>query len=100
MICRLGRRGITRRERWLQAGVFEAMGNAVRHLLRPAAGRKEQPSAAIFESRTLQASPESGARAGYDEAKGRKGSKGHVAVDTLGQVLALLVTPVSGQDRE
>lgn len=87
-------------QRWLTAGVFEAMVNDLRELLRLAAGRKEQPSAAIFDSRTLQSSPESGARAGYDGAKRRKGSKVHVAVDTLGQLLALRVTPASEQDRE
>lgn len=87
-------------QRWLKAGVFEAMVNDLRALLRVAAGRKEQPSAAIFDSRTLQSSPESGARAGYDGAKRRKGSKTHLAVDTLGHLLALLVTPASAQDRE
>ena len=86
-------------QRWLTAGVFEAMVNDLRVLLRVAAGRKEQPSAAIFDSRTLQSSPESGARAGYDGAKRRKGSKVHMAVDTLGQLLALRVTPASEQDR-
>lgn len=86
-------------QRWLNAGVFEAMVNDLRQLLRLAAGRKEQPSGAIFDSRTLQSSPESGARAGYDGAKRRKGSKVHVAVDTLGQLLALRVTAASDQDR-
>ncbi len=86
-------------QRWLKAGVFEAMVNDLRQLLRVAAGRKEQPSAAIFDSRTLQSSPESGARAGYDGAKRRKGSKTHLAVDTLGHLLALLVTPANEQDR-
>ena len=86
-------------QRWLSAGVFEAMVNDVRQLLRLAAGRKEQPSGAIFDSRTLQSSPESGARAGYDGAKRRKGSKVHIAVDTLGQLLALRVTPANDQDR-
>jgi transposase len=86
-------------QRWLKAGVFEAMVNDLRALLRVAAGRKEQPSAVIFDSRTLQSSPESGARAGYDGAKRRKGSKTHLAVDTLGHLLALLVTPASAQDR-
>ncbi len=87
-------------QRWLKAGVFEAMVHDLRQLLRVAAGRKEQPSGAIFDSRTLQSSPESGARAGYDGAKRRKGSKVHVAVDTLGQWLALLVTPANEQDRD
>src|SRR5438105_12694655 len=76
-------------QRWLRADVFEAMVHDLRVLLRLAKGRTEQPSAAIFDSRTLQSSPESGARAGYDGAKRRKGSKIHMAVDTLGHLLAL-----------
>jgi hypothetical protein len=68
-------------------------------LLRRIKGRKGQPSAAIFDSRVLQSTPESGEYAGYDGAKRRKGSKVHVAVDTLGHLLALLVTPASKQDR-
>src|SRR5512132_4410126 len=80
-------------QRWINAGVFEAMVDDLRAVLRLAKGRKEQPTAAIFDSRTLQSSPESGGRAGYDGAKRRRGSKVHLAVDTLGQLLALLVTP-------
>jgi transposase len=86
-------------QRWLKAGVFEAMVHDLRMLLRLAEGRGEQPSAAIFDSRTLQSSPESGHRAGYDGAKRRKGSKTHIAVDTLGHLLALHVTPANEQDR-
>jgi transposase len=86
-------------QRWLKAGVFEAMVHDLRALLRLAEGRNEQPSAAIFDSRTLQSSPESGQRAGYDGAKRRKGSKMHMAVDTLGNLLTLHVTPASEQDR-
>jgi len=86
-------------QRWLAAGCFEALVNDLRMLLREAKGRNRQPSAAIFDSRTLQSTPESGARAGYDGAKRRKGSKVHAAVDTLGHVLTLLVTPANEQDR-
>jgi transposase len=86
-------------QRWLKAGVFEAIVADLRAVLRLAVGRKPQPSAAIFDSRTLQSSPESGARAGYDGAKRKKGSKVHAAVDTLGQLLALYVTPANEQDR-
>jgi transposase len=85
--------------RWLAAGVFEAMVHDLRVLLRLAAGRAAQPSAAIFDSRTLQSTPESGARAGYDGHKRRKGSKIHAAVDTLGHLLALYATPADAQDR-
>lgn len=86
-------------QRWLKAGVFEALVHDLRAVLRLAEGRSEQPSAAIFDSRTLQSSPESGQRAGYDGAKRRKGSKTHLAVDTLGHLLALHVTPADEQDR-
>src|SRR5215203_736600 len=68
-------------------------------LLRLAAGRDPEPTAAILDSRTLQSTPESGGRAGYDGAKRRKGAKTHVAVDTLGHLLALHVTPAGEQDR-
>jgi transposase len=64
-----------------------------------AAGRHPDPTAAIFDSRTAQSTPESGGRAGYDGAKRRKGSKTHMAVDTLGHLLALHVTAADDQDR-
>ena len=86
-------------QRWINAGVFEAMVHDLRAVLRLAKGRKEQPSAAIFDSRTLQSTPESGERAGYDGHKRKKGSKTHIAVDTLGHLLTLHVTPANEQDR-
>ena len=86
-------------QRWIKAGVFEAVVSDLREVLRITAGKKAKPTAAIFDSRTLQSSPESGSRAKYDGAKRRKGSKTHIAVDTLGNLLALLVTPADEQDR-
>ena len=86
-------------QRWLRAGCFEAMVNDLRVLLREYSGRDGQPSAVVLDSRTLQSTPESGARAAYDGAKRRKGSKVHMAVDTLGHLLALHVTPADEQDR-
>ncbi len=86
-------------QRWIRAGVFEAIVHDLRALLRLAKGRKEQPTAAIFDSRTLQSSPESGRRAGYDGHKRKRGSKTHIAVDTLGHLLALYITPANEQDR-
>jgi len=86
-------------QRWIKAGVFESLVHDLRAVLRIADGRKESPTAAIIDSRTLQSTPESGARAGYDGAKRRKGSKVHLAVDTLGHLLALCVTAADEQDR-
>ena len=86
-------------QRWLAAGCFEALVDDLRAILRLAAGRSVEPSAAIIDSRTLRSSSESGERAGYDGAKRKKGSKVHLAVDTLGHLLALHVTPASAEDR-
>ena len=86
--------------RWLDAGVFEVLVGDVQAIAREWAGRKGQPTAVCIDSRTLQSTPESGARAGYDGAKRRKGSKVHIAVDTLGHLLALKVTPADQGDRE
>jgi transposase len=86
-------------QRWLKAGVFEAMVHDLRAVLRIAQGRNPEPSAAIFDGRTLQSTSESGGRAGYDGAKRKRGSKTHMAVDTLGHLLALLVTPANEQER-
>jgi transposase len=85
--------------RWIAAGCFEAMVEDLRLLLRLGQGRPPQPSAAILDSQTLQSTPESGTRAGYDGHKRKQGSKVHAAVDTLGHLLALHVTPASTQDR-
>lgn len=68
-------------------------------MLRLAQGRNAEPSAAVSDSRTLQSTPESGPRAGYDGAKRRRGSKVHMAVDTLSHLLALHVTAANEQDR-
>ena len=86
-------------QRWLQAGCFEAMTADLRTMLRWADRRHSEPTAVILDSRTLQSTPESGGRGGYDGAKKRKGSKVHAAVDTLGHLLALKVTAANEQDR-
>jgi transposase len=86
--------------RWLAAGCFEAMAHDLRQVLRWAGGRAPNPSAVVLDGRVAQSTPESGARAGYDGHKRRKGSKVHIAVDTLGHLLALVVTPADEQERE
>jgi transposase len=93
-------------QRWLAAGVFEVMVHDLRMLLRMAdvgakegRGRDPHPTAVILDGSTLQSTPESGARAGYDGHKKKRGSKVHLAVDTLGHLLALHVTPANEQER-
>lgn len=86
-------------QRWLRAKVFEAMAHDLRSLLRLLEGRGENPTATAFDGRTVQSTPESGGRAGYDGHKRKQGSKVHMAVDTLGLLLTLVVTPANEQER-
>ena len=85
--------------RWLQAGVFEAIAHDLRAIARFLDGRNPEPTAVILDGRTLQSTPESGGRAGYDGAKKKKGSKVHIAVDTPGNLLALKVTAANEPER-
>lgn len=86
-------------QRWLRAGVFEAMAHDLRELVRLTQNRGRQPSAVVLDGRTVQSTPESGHRAGYDGHKRKQGAKVHAAVDTLGSLLALVVTPADEQER-
>ncbi len=87
-------------QRWLAVGGFADMVHDLRALLRWTESRGDDPTAIILDSRTVQSTPESGGRAGYDGHKRRKGSKLHLAVYPLGHLLALRVTPASEQDRD
>lgn len=86
--------------RWLEAGVFDTMTGDLRELLRWAHAKDRDPTACIVDSRTLQSTPESGGRAGFDAAKRRKGTKVHLAVDTLGYPLAVQASAGNEQDRD
>lgn len=86
--------------RWLDAHVFDAIIADLRMLIRLGEGRSPPPTAMILDSRTLQSTPGSGARASWDGAKRRKGTKVHLAVDTRGDLLAIHVTPAKEQDRD
>jgi len=81
--------------RWLKAGVFEAIAHDLRAVLRIAEGRQEMPTASIFDSRTMQATVESGARAGYDGAKRRKGNLASPMGGGTKFWLAISIPPVS-----
>jgi transposase len=85
-------------QRWITAGVFATMVHDLPALLRLADGRSKQPSAVSFDGRTLQSTPASGGRTGFDGYKMKKGSKVPMAVDTVGYLLALHVTPADEQE--
>jgi transposase len=84
---------------WEKEGVTEAIHEVLRGRVRRAAGRTEEPSAAILDSQTVKTSgnvPE--ATQGIDAGKRIKGRKRHVATDVLGLLLVVLVTAASVQD--
>lgn len=85
--------------RGLKAEVCETMAHHLRELVRLAQDRKREPRAAVMDGRTVQGTAESGHHAGFDGHKRRRGSKVHAAVDTLGLLLALVVTPANEQKR-
>jgi transposase len=87
------------RQRWLKAGVFDAIVQDRRAVLRVAQGRQPDPSAALFDRRTRPSTPDSGTRAGDDGAKRHRGAQGPMAVATLGPLWALHVPAASEQDR-
>ncbi len=84
--------------RWLEAGCFEAMVSDLRSIIRVAQGRQGQPSAMVMDGRTLQSSCERTA-CGLRRLQAQAGSKVHMAVDTLGHLLAVHVTPANEQER-
>jgi transposase len=85
--------------RWVEARVFELAAHDLREMIRLALERGPHPTAVVMDGRTLQSTPESGGRAGFDGHKKKHGSKVHVAVDTLGNLLALIATPANEQER-
>jgi transposase len=58
--------------RWMHAGVFELVAHDLRAIVRFLNERNTEPTATIFDGRTLQSTPESGDRAGYDGAKKKR----------------------------
>jgi transposase len=87
--------------RWKAQGLLTVVHDRLRRACREQAGRAPEPTAAIIDSQSLRAA-ETVARAerGYDGAKKIDGTKRHIAVDTLGLLLAVVVTAANIQDRD
>jgi len=84
---------------FLRDGVWESIRHHIVVMLREGAGREPSPTAAILDTQSVKTT-ESGGPRGYDAAKKVKGRKRHVAVDTQGLLLGVLVHAASIQDAD
>jgi putative transposase len=86
---------------WTRDGTLSRLHDSLRVQARQAAHRQHSPSAAIIDSQSVRGA-ETVARTqrGYDAAKKINGRKRHLAVDTSGLLLVVLVTAASVQDRD
>lgn len=75
------------------------MYDRLREMVRARADRDVSPTAAVVDSQSVKTSPQGGPK-GYDGGKKVTGRKRHLVVDTLGLLLAVLVTTANVQDRD
>jgi transposase len=88
--------------RWRKDGVTSRIVDELRAVVRLAAGRSAEPSAAVVDAQSVRESAEGvvpAATSGYDSHKNVNGRKRHLLVDTLGLLIGVAVTPASAQDR-
>jgi transposase len=87
--------------RWTKNGAWQRIHDALRDQVRVRAGRKPSPTAVIIDSQTVRgADTVPNTSAGYDAGKKTKGRKRHIATDTMGLLLAVVVTSADIQDRD
>jgi putative transposase len=85
--------------RWRNDGTWQRIHDALREKVRRAVGKKSTPTVAIVDSQSIR-SAEGGKERGYDAGKKITGRKRHLAVDTLGLVLAVVVHGAHWQDQD
>jgi transposase len=88
-------------QRWAKAGAWQHLHDALRDQARQRAGRAPAPTAAIIDSQSVRGADTVPTRSrGYDAGKKVNGRKRHIAVDTHGLLLAIVVTMAGIQDRD
>lgn len=86
---------------WNRTGILNVLHNSLREQVRAAEGRTRDPSAGIIDAQSVRAAETVGRPSrGYDAGKNVNGRKRHIAVDTCGWLLVVMVTAASIQDRD
>lgn len=96
----LCRRSVTNKylRRWEADGTWQKVVAALRQQVRAEAGRAPEPSAAIVDSQSVPNTLVGGEHRGVDGGKKVKGRKRHIAVDTRGLLLAVVITAANVSD--
>jgi putative transposase len=84
--------------RWRLTGVWGRVMDPVRQWERQSQGRLPEPSACCADSQSIKTATQ-GEAVGFDGHKKIKGRKRHILIDTLGLLVAVVVTAANTDDR-